>query len=175
MQCLMNFDLTKVAQVVGAVTKALSVDDKKEAILVSVAMSCSWFCELISFNSAMNRWVVLWGPPSNPWFLKEIAPVSKLHRFCFLFLTKEESLVREKGLLWKYDQPLIQSYRWWDPLLRAHNQFQNFVTSVAEHGPYLKLSSRSSRISIRRSLLSLSGWPPSWEARFFRAMFEIMI
>ena len=43
MQCLMNFDVTKVAQVVGAVTKALSVDDKKEAILVSgqLAMSCS--------------------------------------------------------------------------------------------------------------------------------------
>ena len=33
--------VTKVAQVVGAVTKALSVDDKKEAILVSVAVSCS--------------------------------------------------------------------------------------------------------------------------------------
>ena len=28
-------DVTKVGQVVGAVTKALSVDDKKEAILVS--------------------------------------------------------------------------------------------------------------------------------------------
>ena len=28
-------DVAKVAQVVGAVTKALSVDDKKEAILVS--------------------------------------------------------------------------------------------------------------------------------------------
>ena len=130
-----------------------------------------WYILMLS----MNRWAAQWGPPSNPWFLKEIAPVSKLHRFCFLFLTKEESLVREKGLLWKYDQLLIQCYRWWDPLLRAHVQFRNFVTSVAEHGPYLKLSSRSSRISIRRSLLSLSGWPPSWEARFFRAMFEIMI
>ena len=35
-ECKMNqVDFNKVAQVVGAVTKALSVDDKKEAILVS--------------------------------------------------------------------------------------------------------------------------------------------
>ena len=46
---------------------------------------------------SMNRWAALWGPPSNPWSLKEIALVSKLLRFCFLFLSKEDSLVRKRA------------------------------------------------------------------------------